>query len=51
MSTCQCGGIIRQQGVPFFDILRSCSCASPVAVAPTHTIITTTTSTNKRNGE
>jgi hypothetical protein len=42
MSNCQCGGVIREQGKPFFDILRSCTCASPVAVQ-TPTIITTTT--------
>ena len=44
MRTCQCGGIIRQQGVPYFDVLPSCSCASPIAIQ-TQTVYTSTTTT------
>ena len=30
--TCQCGGIIREAGKPFWDTLPSCTCAAPVAI-------------------
>ena len=44
MSNCQCGGIIRGTE-PYMDILRSCMCASPIMIAPTGIVYTTTTTT------
>lgn len=31
MRTCQCGGVIREAGKPYWDILPSCTCSNPVA--------------------
>ena len=49
--TCQCGGIIRQAGVAFWDILPSCTCTNPVAIQPTTTIYTTTTTTTQSDSK
>lgn len=45
--TCQCGGIIRQANVPFWDVLPSCTCPNPVAVQPRTRIIITTSTSDK----
>ena len=40
---CQCGGIIRENGKPFWDILPSCTCQNPVMVKAQPTVYTTGT--------
>jgi len=42
---CKCGGIIRENGKPYWDILPSCSCQNPTMIE-NPPIITTTTTTN-----
>ena len=43
MRTCQCGGIIRESGKPFWDILPSCTCQDPVMIRTGTTITTDNT--------
>lgn len=49
MRTCQCGGVIREAGKPFWDILPSCTCASPKAIITKTIYITNTTGTEPLN--
>ena len=44
--TCKCGGIIRENGKPFWDILPSCTCQNPTMTENSPVVITTTGTTN-----
>jgi len=43
--TCKCGGIIRENGKPYWDTLPSCSCQNPTMIENI-AVVTTTAGTN-----